>query len=173
MTWTKTAPQGSLAGRPQAAGQSGGAEVVIDALIFPGGYQDQAGYEAITWRVEGSRRYKLPSLDFFTAIRGIDLRSTDFDSLEPADPSAAAGRLLAGPGHRGSPRDLPVRGIPAAHPRYRLSRLTQAAARPVPRPRPAASGMGSYRWCSVSSAAFSASDSAGRSKSSVTLSGRE
>ena len=47
----------------------------------------------ITWRVEGSRRYKLPSLDFRTTIRGINLRGVDFDSLEPVDPSAAAGKL--------------------------------------------------------------------------------
>jgi hypothetical protein len=65
----------------------------METLVFPGGYQDQAGYEAIRWRVEGSRRYKLPSLDFFTTIRGIDLHSTDFDSLEPVDPSAGAGQL--------------------------------------------------------------------------------
>jgi hypothetical protein len=76
-----------------AAGPSAGAEVVIDTLIFPGGYRDQAGYEALTWRVEGSRRYKLPSLDVFTTVRGIDLWGTDFDGLEPVDPSAAAGKL--------------------------------------------------------------------------------
>jgi hypothetical protein len=80
----------------RAAGQSAGAEVVIDTLIFPGGYQDQAGYEAITWRVESSRRYKLSSLDFFTTVRGIDLWSVDFDSLEPVDPAAAAGKLPLG-----------------------------------------------------------------------------
>ena len=65
----------------------------METLVFPGGYQDRAGYEAICWRVEGSRRYKLPSLDFFTTIRGIDLHSTDFDSLEPVDPPAGAGQL--------------------------------------------------------------------------------
>jgi hypothetical protein len=32
--------------------------------------------------VEGSRRYKLPSLDFRTTIRGINLQGVDFDSLE-------------------------------------------------------------------------------------------
>ena len=36
----------------------------------------------ITWRVEGSRRYKLPSLDFRTTIRGTNLQGVDFDSLE-------------------------------------------------------------------------------------------
>ena len=77
----------------RAAGQSEGAEVVIDTLIFPGGYQDQAGYEAITWRVEGSHRYQLPSLDVFTTVRGIGLQGGDFDDLEPADPSAVAGTL--------------------------------------------------------------------------------
>jgi hypothetical protein len=65
----------------------------MEVLSFPGGYQDQAGYEAIRWRVEGSRRYKLPSLDFFTTIRGIDLWGTDFDGLEPVDHSAVAGQL--------------------------------------------------------------------------------
>ena len=59
----------------------------METLIFPGGYQDQAGYETIRWRVEGSRRHKYPSLDIFTTIRGIDLWSTDFDSLEPVNPS--------------------------------------------------------------------------------------
>jgi hypothetical protein len=43
--------------------------------------------------VEGSRRYKLPSLDFRTTIRGINLQGVDFDNLEPVDPSAAAGKL--------------------------------------------------------------------------------
>ena len=65
----------------------------MEVLTFPGGYQDQAGYEAICWRVEGSRGYKLPSPEFFTSIRGIDMRGTDFDSMEPVDPSAAAGQL--------------------------------------------------------------------------------
>jgi Family of unknown function (DUF6304) len=65
----------------------------MQTLIFPGGYHDHAGYETIRWRVEGSRRYKVPSLDVFTTIRGIDLQSTDFDSLEPVDPSAGAGQL--------------------------------------------------------------------------------
>jgi hypothetical protein len=64
------------------AAPNAGAEVVIETLIFPGGYRDQAGYEVITWRVEGSRRYKLPSLDFRTTIRGINLQGVDFDSLE-------------------------------------------------------------------------------------------
>ena len=54
---------------PGASSPNAGAEVVIETLIFPGGYRDQAGYEVITWRVEGSRRYKLPSLDFRTTIR--------------------------------------------------------------------------------------------------------
>jgi uncharacterized protein DUF6304 len=65
----------------------------METLIFPGGYRDQAGYEAITWRVEGSRRHKLPTLDISTAVRGIGLQGTDFDGLEPADPTAAAGKL--------------------------------------------------------------------------------
>jgi len=65
----------------------------METMVFRGGYQDQTGYEAIRYRVEGSRRYKLPSLDVFTTIRGIDLWSTDFDSLEPVNPSAGAGRL--------------------------------------------------------------------------------
>jgi hypothetical protein len=63
----------------------------MDTLIFSGGYRDEAGYEAITWRVEGSRRYKLPSLDVFTTVRGIGLRGGDFDGLEPVDPPAVAG----------------------------------------------------------------------------------
>jgi hypothetical protein len=65
----------------------------VEVLMFPGGYQDEAGYEAIRWRVEGSRRYKVPGLDFFTTIRGVDLRGTDFDSLEPTDPRTAACQL--------------------------------------------------------------------------------
>jgi hypothetical protein len=65
----------------------------MQVLSFPGSYQDQAGYEPVRWRVEGSRRYKFPSLDFFTTIRGIDLWGTDFDNLEPVDPSAATGQL--------------------------------------------------------------------------------
>ena len=67
----------------------------METLVFPGGYQDRAGYEAICWRVEGSRRYKLPSLDFFTTIRGIDLHSTDFDSLEPVEPPGRVGPAVA------------------------------------------------------------------------------
>jgi Family of unknown function (DUF6304) len=43
--------------------------------------------------VDSSRGSKVPSPDFLTAIRGIDLRGMDFDSMEPADPSAAAGKL--------------------------------------------------------------------------------
>jgi hypothetical protein len=39
-------------------------------LIFPGGYRDQAGHEAISWRVEGSRRYGLPRMEIFTTTRG-------------------------------------------------------------------------------------------------------
>jgi hypothetical protein len=65
----------------------------VEVLTFPGRYQDQAGSELIRWRVEGSRRYKLPSLDFYTTTRGVDLWGVDFDGLEPADPAAAAGRL--------------------------------------------------------------------------------
>lgn len=65
----------------------------METLVFPGSYRDHAGYEAITWRVEGSGRCKLLSLDFFTTIRGIDLRSTDFDSLQPVGPSAGTARL--------------------------------------------------------------------------------
>ena len=65
----------------------------METLVFPGGYQDQAGCEAICWRVEGSGRYKLPSLDFFTTLRGIDLWGTDFDNLELVDPAAGAGQL--------------------------------------------------------------------------------
>jgi|HubBroStandDraft_2_1064218.scaffolds.fasta_scaffold292435_1 hypothetical protein len=84
----------------------------MEALVFPGGYRDDAGYEAITWRVEGSRRYKLPRLDFFTTVRGIDLWGTDFDGLEPARslcPSASlndgrrvevGGHLRGAVGHR-------------------------------------------------------------------------
>ncbi len=68
----------------------------METLVFPGGYRDEAGYEAITWRVEGSRRHELPSLDVFTIVRGIGLQGTDFDDLEPADPSAAAGKLPLG-----------------------------------------------------------------------------
>jgi hypothetical protein len=65
----------------------------METLVFSGGYRDEAGYEAVTWRVEGSRRYKFPSLDIFTTVRGVDLWGTDFDALEPVDPSAAAGKL--------------------------------------------------------------------------------
>jgi len=65
----------------------------MEVLTFPGRYQDQAGSEQIRWRVEGSRRYKLPSLDFYTTIRGVDLWGVDFDGLGPVDPAAAAGRL--------------------------------------------------------------------------------
>lgn len=65
----------------------------MEALVFPGGYRDEAGYEALTWRVEGSRRREPPSLGIFTTVRGIDLRGTDFDGLEPADPSAVSGKL--------------------------------------------------------------------------------
>ena len=43
--------------------------------------------------MEGSRRYKLPSLDVFTTVRGIGLQDSDFDGLEPVEPSAAAGKL--------------------------------------------------------------------------------
>jgi hypothetical protein len=48
--------------RPADA-RTGAAEVVMETLVFPGGYRDHAGYEAITWRVESSDRCKLPSLD--------------------------------------------------------------------------------------------------------------
>jgi hypothetical protein len=65
----------------------------MEVLIFPGGYQDRDGHEAIRWRLESSRRYKFPRLEVFTTIRGIDLWSIDFDSLEPVDHSAATGQL--------------------------------------------------------------------------------
>lgn len=68
----------------------------METLVFPGGYRDEAGYEAITWRVEGSRRREFPSMDVFTTIRGIGLRGGDFDDLEPVDPAAAAGKLRLG-----------------------------------------------------------------------------
>jgi hypothetical protein len=64
----------------------------MEVLTFAGRYEDQLGPETIVWRVEGSRRYALPSLDFFTAIRGVGVWGTDFDSLEPVDTSAVAGR---------------------------------------------------------------------------------
>ncbi len=54
----------------------------------------------ITWRVEGSRRYKLPSLDFRTTIRGINLQGVDFDSLERVS-SSASGMSLSLPGDAG------------------------------------------------------------------------
>ena len=66
---------------------------IIATLIFPGGYRDQAGHEAISWRVEGSRRYGLPHMEIFTAIRGTDLWGFDFDGLEPVDSSAGAEHL--------------------------------------------------------------------------------
>ena len=62
-------------------------------LIFPGGYRDQAGHDAISWRVEGSRRYGLPRMEIFTTTRGTDLRGFDFDGLEPVDSSAGAEHL--------------------------------------------------------------------------------
>jgi hypothetical protein len=65
----------------------------MEVLIFPGEYQDRDGHEAIRWRLESSRRYKFPRLEVFTTIRGVDLWSTDFDSLEPLDHSAATGQL--------------------------------------------------------------------------------
>ena len=65
----------------------------MEVLEFPGGYQDDAGYEAIRWRVESSRRYKYAGLDFFTTIRGIDLWGSDFDGLEPVNPGAVTGQL--------------------------------------------------------------------------------
>ncbi len=66
----------------------------MEVLTFAGRYEDQLGPETIVWRVEGSRRYVLPSLGFFTAIRGVGVWGTDFDSLEPVDTSAVAGRLF-------------------------------------------------------------------------------
>lgn len=54
----------------------------------------------ITWRVEGSRRYKLRSLDFRTTIRGINLQGVDFDSLERVS-SSASGMSLSLPGDGG------------------------------------------------------------------------
>jgi Family of unknown function (DUF6304) len=70
-----------------------GTEVVIKTLIFPGGYQDQAGYEAVSWRLEGSGQGELPRMEIFTTIRGIGVRGPDFDSLEPAGPSVGAAQL--------------------------------------------------------------------------------
>jgi hypothetical protein len=66
---------------------------VVQTLTFAGNYKDQRGSEAIVWRIEGSERYRIPSLDFFTTIRGIEMWGTDFDGLEPVDPAAATGRL--------------------------------------------------------------------------------
>jgi hypothetical protein len=66
----------------------------MEVLTFAGRYEDRLGPETIVWRVEGSRRYALPSLGFFTAIRGVGVWGTDFDSLEPVDTSAVAGRLF-------------------------------------------------------------------------------
>jgi hypothetical protein len=65
----------------------------MDVMTFPGGYQDELGREAIRWRIEGSRRYTHPSLDYFTTIRGIGMWGTDFDNLEPVDHSADTSRL--------------------------------------------------------------------------------
>jgi hypothetical protein len=62
-------------------------------LIFPGGYRDQAGHEAVSWRVEGSRRYGLPRMEIFTTTRGTGLRGFDFGGLEPVDSSAGAEHL--------------------------------------------------------------------------------
>jgi hypothetical protein len=45
-------------------------EVHVEVLRFPCGYEDRAGHEAILWRLEGSRRHKLPSLDFFITPAG-------------------------------------------------------------------------------------------------------
>jgi hypothetical protein len=47
-----------------------------------------------------SRRYKLPSLDFRTTIRGINLQGVDFDSLERVS-SSASGMSLSLPGDGG------------------------------------------------------------------------
>ena len=55
----------------------------------------------ITWRVEGSRRYKLPSLDFRTTIRGINLQGVDFDSLERVSSFSSGGMSLSLPGDGG------------------------------------------------------------------------
>ncbi len=60
----------------------------MDTLRFPGSYEDRSGRETIAWRVEGSHRYVLPSLEFFTTIRGIDLWGTDLDGMEPAESCA-------------------------------------------------------------------------------------
>jgi hypothetical protein len=45
------------------------------------------------WRVEGSHRYALPCLDFFTTIRGVGLWGLDFDAMEPVDTLAGAEQL--------------------------------------------------------------------------------
>jgi hypothetical protein len=60
----------------------------MDVLRFAGIYADASGQEAIVWRVEEARRSKVPGLEFFTTIRGVDLQGADFDALEPATAGA-------------------------------------------------------------------------------------
>ena len=54
----------------------------MESLTFPGGYQDEADFEAIRWRVESMWQGRYLTFDLFTTIRGIDVRGSDFDSME-------------------------------------------------------------------------------------------
>ena len=65
----------------------------METLTFAGSYEDDRGREDIIWRIEGSRRYRISSLEYFTSIRGVDVWGRDFDGLEPVAGSAAAGVL--------------------------------------------------------------------------------
>jgi hypothetical protein len=62
----------------------------MDVLRFAGAYADDSGQEAIVWRVEESRRYRYPTFDVFTTIRGVDLQGGDFDAMEPVGRPAGA-----------------------------------------------------------------------------------
>jgi Family of unknown function (DUF6304) len=67
---------------------------MMDSQVFAGTYEDAAGVEAITWRLEGSDRCGIPRLEVSTTIRAVPVWGFDFDGLEPADPHDPRARTL-------------------------------------------------------------------------------
>jgi hypothetical protein len=62
-------------------------------LSFPGSYEDDAGFEQLTWQIRSSAREGYDGrYEISARIRGIEIWGVDFDGLEPSDPSAAGAR---------------------------------------------------------------------------------
>jgi hypothetical protein len=63
------------------------------SLSFRGSYQDDAGFERLTWQIRSSRREGYGGRhEISSRIRGIEIWGVDFDGLEPLDPSVIGAR---------------------------------------------------------------------------------